>query len=190
MGWISDFMGWFKTSTIKAAVIVNNKPEPYNTYDPALSSIPQCGIDLIKSFEKCRLIGYPDQGGVPTDGYGNTFGAKIGVPITQSQADADLIRNLGWAWLAVKKAVKVPLSQNQAGAILSFCYNLGETRFEKDGAALLFMLNSGNYAAIPNKIKQFVYFTRPDGSRRISQGLVNRRKAEALLFIGGDWRQA
>lgn len=184
MGWFSGFTAWLKPPAIKPMII---KPKQVmETVQNVNNDIPQCGVALIKSFEKCILIGYADQGGVPTDGWGNTFGARIGVSITQAQADADLIRNLGWAWLAVKKAVKVPLSQNQASALLSLIFNIGEGAFEK--SSLLIILNSGNYAAIPNKIKQFIWITR-NGQRQVSQGLVNRRKAEAALWCGADWRQ-
>ena len=186
----SDFIAWLKPPAIKPVTLVNNKPEPSNTLDQNLSTIPQCGVELIKSFEKCELVGYAGQEGKATDGWGNTFGAKIGVPITQAQADADLLRNLGWASLAVKKAVKVPLTQNQFGALISFAYNMGETRFDKEAAALLFMLNSGNYSGIPNKLKQFVWVTLPNKTRIISSGLVRRRAAESALWQGSDWRQS
>ncbi len=188
MGFWTDFMAWLKPPAIKPIVIT---PQiPILPIISISSDIPQCGIDLIKSFEKCELVGYADQGGIPTDGWGNTHGAQIGVAITQDKADADLVNNLRWAAAAVKSEAKVPLTQNQFGALLSFAYNLGETRFDKEAISLLFMLNSGNYEGVPNKLKQFVWVRMPDETRKISDGLVRRRRAEALLWTGSDWRRS
>ena len=42
----------------------------------------QAGIDLIKSFEDCRLTAYQDSVGVWTIGYGHTNGVYAGMTIT------------------------------------------------------------------------------------------------------------
>lgn len=186
MGWLSRLFGWW--TPIPAIKPVEIAKKTIIQVQGTGLPIPICGIDLLKKVEDCKLIGYADEGGVPTDGYGNTNGAQIGVAITQEKADADLAKNCEWAWTAVLKHVKVPLTSNQGGALLSFVYNLGETQFAK--SSLLVLLNSGNYQAIPDKIKQFIYYSRKDGGRAVSQGLINRRKAEAALWIGADWRQA
>ena len=47
----------------------------------------QAGIDLIKSFEDCRLTAYQDSVGVWTIGYGHTNGVYAGMTITQAQAE-------------------------------------------------------------------------------------------------------
>ena len=182
MGWFSDFLGLFKPSIVKVApVIVKDEVG-------IIPNIPVCGLNLIKSFENCKLSAYQDQAGIWTIAYGHTQGVKEGDTCAQAQADAWLASDCSNAWAAIQRNVKVPLTQNQSGALLSLTFNIGVGEFEK--SSLLTLLNSGNVSAIPNKIKQFIYFTRPDGSRAISQGLVKRRKAEALLFVGGDWRQA
>ena len=53
--------------------------------------ISQKGIDLIKRFEGCKLYAYRDSVGIPTIGYGHTKGVKMGMSITQKQAD-DFLR--------------------------------------------------------------------------------------------------
>ena len=45
------------------------------------------GLHLTEQFEGCRLTAYPDQGGVPTIGYGHTFGVALGDTCTQEQAE-------------------------------------------------------------------------------------------------------
>lgn len=57
----------------------------------------QAGIDLIKSFESCRLTAYQDSVGVWTIGYGHTSGVYAGMTITQNMFDAlvSLTFNIG-----------------------------------------------------------------------------------------------
>lgn len=163
--------------------------QPDNIVKLPNNSIPQCGIDLINSFEKCEFSAYRDQGGIWTLGWGRTKGVKEGDVCTQAQADAWRREDCAWAWEVIQRNVKVRLTSNQGGSLLSLVYNLGGPRFEKEGAGLLIMLNSGNYDGIPAKIKQFIWVRMPDGVLKVSQGLVVRRKAEAELWIGSDWRQ-
>ena len=49
--------------------------------------IGNSGLQLIKSFEGCRLTAYKCPAGVWTIGYGHTAGVKQGMTITQEQAD-------------------------------------------------------------------------------------------------------
>lgn len=186
-----DFLTWFRSlfgqpiPAVKPPILANiTQPS-----DPFVNRpIPQCGIDLIKSFEGCKLNAYQDGADIWTIGYGHTKDVKEGVTCSLSEADAWLRQDCAWAWAAILRLVKVPLTANQGGSLLSVVFNLGETQFSK--SSLLVMLNSGNYVGIPDKIKQFVYISRKDGGGTMSQGLVNRRNAEAALFIGSDWRQA
>ena len=182
MSWFSDLLSMLRPKIVRATPDIVK-----DTVQSPPSEIPQCGLTLIKSFESCRLTAYADQGGIFTLGWGHVSGVKEGDTCTQAQADAWLASDCSDAWAAIQRSVKVPLTANAAGALLCLTYNIGIGAFEK--SSLLTLLNSGNISGIPAKIKQFVYITRPDGSRTISQGLVNRRKAEALLFTGGDWRQ-
>jgi len=192
MSWLSDFIlkvqDFFRPTVdpVKPMIVKSNQvTENFNV----VSNIPQCGIDLINSFEKCELSAYQDQGGIWTIAWGRTKNVKQGDTCTQAQADAWRQEDLAWVADVIFKYIKVPLTSNQKGGLASLVYNLGQTRFEKEAASLIFMLNSGNYAGVPNKIKQYIWYTRPDGSRAISKGLVNRRQAEASLFIGADWRK-
>ena len=58
-----------------------------------LMNVSQKGIDLIKKHEGCKLFAYRCPAGVVTIGYGHTKGVKMGMAITQKQADSFLIEN-------------------------------------------------------------------------------------------------
>ena len=92
----------------------------------AATALSQKGIDLIKEFEGLRLKAYRDPVGVLTIGYGHTGSdVKVGQVISQTRAEQLLKGDTGWAQDAVRRSVKVPLSQGQFDALTSFTYNLG-----------------------------------------------------------------
>lgn len=134
----------------------------------------------IEQFEGLRLRAYLDGGGVPTIGYGHTRGVKLGMVITQEQADEFLKADLAKAESAVERLVKPPLNDNQFGALVSFVFNLGEGAFQK--STLLRKLNAGKYEAVPSELAKYVY----DEHKRVP-GLVNRRAAEAGLWASGSF---
>lgn len=125
------------------------------------------GINLIKSFESLSLKAYPDPktGGKPyTIGWGMTT-YPSGMPVkltdvcTAAQADTYLKHDISRFEADVKKAVRVPLSQCQFDALVSFFYNLGYSKV-KD-STLLKMLNAGNYTGAAD---QFLRWVSPGSS--------------------------
>lgn len=150
-----------------------------------MRNVNKAGEDLIKQWEGLKLKAYLDTGNVWTIGYGHTTaGGKPavheGMTITKEQADEILRRDLDWAEKAVERLVKVPLSDNQFGALVSFTYNLGEAQVA--GSTLLKKLNKGQYDAVPGELSKWVY----DNGKKV-KGLVNRRAAEAGLWVKGDF---
>lgn len=142
----------------------------------------QAGIDLIHSFESLRLKAYPDPGskdGKPwTNGWGSTGpDIKEGTVWTKEQADARFAKKLAEVEADVSRAVKVPLTQGQFDALVSFTYNLGAGSLRS--STLLKMLNEGYYS---NAGLQLLRWTKNDGVEM--GGLVRRRKAERKLFSG------
>jgi LysM repeat protein len=75
----------------------------------------------------------------------------------------------------VAENVKVPLTQNQFDALVSFAYNIGEGAF-LDSTALR-KINAGDYAGGAEAMK---LFNKSGGE--VIQGLVNRRNDEVRLF--------
>lgn len=139
------------------------------------------GLALIKQWEGCRLTAYKDVAGVLTIGYGSTGPhVRPGMTITQEEADNLLIADLARFERAVEKQVKVPLTDGQFAALVSFAFNVGEGALAK--STLLKKLNAGNYGAVPGELAKWVNA----GGRKL-QGLVNRRAAEAGLWAKGSF---
>lgn len=131
------------------------------------------GIDLIKSFEGCRLTAYRCPAGVWTIGYGHTAGVVPGQVITQSNAIDFLAADLIKYETAVTKNVKLPLNQAQFDALVSFTYNCGAGNFAK-------LIKNRNYAQIADALLLY-----NKGGGKVLAGLTRRRKAERELFLSG-----
>lgn len=135
----------------------------------------------IEAFEGLRLTAYRDGGGVLTIGYGHTGpDLQEGQTITQAEADRLLAGDLARAERAVEAAVRVPLTDTQFGALVSFTFNVGIGALRS--STLLRRLNAGDYAAVPGELAKW---TRVAG--RANRGLVNRRAAEAGLWASGGF---
>lgn len=135
----------------------------------------QKGIDLIKSFEGCRLKAYKCPAGIWTIGYGHTSGVKEGQMITFSMAEQFLKQDLKRFETSVNNLVTVAITQNQFDALVSFCYNLGAMALKS--STLLKKLNNGDYNGAAEEFDRWVY---ANGVKL--QGLVRRRAAEKELF--------
>ena len=143
-------------------------------------NVSQRGIDLIKSFEGCKLTAYPDPGtgGAPwTIGWGTTRGVRQGMTITQDEADLLLAEDVNTFAAAVNRLVKVPLNQNQFDALTSFAYNVGSSNL--GSSTLLRLLNEGDYEGAAGQFGRWV----KGGDGGTLPGLVRRRAAEKALFL-------
>jgi len=145
--------------------------------------ISQEGVNLIKHFEGCRLEAYKCPAGVWTIGYGHTKGVKEGDAIEQEAAEAFLIEDLEAFEQAVARLVKVPITQQQFDALVSFTFNLGAGNLER--STLLEKLNGYQYIEVPEQMMRWV-----KAGGQVLDGLVRRRAAEAALFQNKDWREA
>lgn len=137
------------------------------------------GFALIKSFEGLRLTAYPDPatGAAPwTIGYGATRGVAKGMTITTEQAERRLQNDVARFEPELENLVKVPLSQNQWDALMSFVYNLGLANLAS--STLLKLLNAGDYARAAD---QFPRWNKAGGKEL--PGLTKRRAAEQALFL-------
>ena len=137
----------------------------------------QRGIDLIKRFEGLRLSAYKCPADVWTIGYGTTAGVKEGQIITKERAEELLRDDVKRFEDQVLRLVKVPLTQGQLDALVSFTYNLGAANL--GNSTLLRLLNAGDYKGAAS---QFGRWTKAGGKEL--PGLVKRRAAERSLFEG------
>jgi lysozyme len=145
--------------------------------------ISQEGVNLIKHFEGCRLEAYKCPAGVWTIGYGHTKGVKEGDAIEQEAAEAFLIEDLEAFEQAVARLVKVPITQQQFDALVSFTFNLGAGNLA--ASTLLRKLNNYQYIEVPEQMMRWV-----KAGGQVLDGLIRRRAAEAALFQNKDWREA
>lgn len=160
---------------------VPSKPE--TEFRPARCS--KAGIDLIKSFEGCRLTSYPDPGtgGFPwTIGWGTTriAGAPVTpqMAITQAEADKLFLEDLRPRENEVYNTIgEAPTSQAQFDALVSFHYNTGAIKT----ATLTRKHKAGDYEGAAKEFGKWVNA----GGRRM-KGLVRRRAAEAAMYKGGS----
>jgi lysozyme len=139
----------------------------------------QKGLDLIKSFEGLRLSAYKCPADVWTIGYGTTAGVKPGQSITKERAEELLREDVKRFEAQVLRLVKVPLTQGQHDAMVSFVYNLGAGNLSN--STLLRLLNAGDDAGAA---AQFDRWNKAEG--KVLAGLVRRRAAERALFEGAS----
>ena len=128
------------------------------------------GIDLIKSFEGCRLTAYKCPSGVWTIGYGHTSGVNSGQTITQAQADTYLASDLE-KYEKYVAATGLELNQNQFDALVSFTYNCGNGNLKT-------LIRNRTLSQIADAI---LLYKKSNGV--ILSGLVRRRQAEHDLFV-------
>ena len=140
------------------------------------------GLALIKKFEGLELEAYKCAAGVWTIGYGHTKDVKEGDEWSESHADHMLEVELEEFEGYINDNVTVALSQNQFDALVSWVYNLGPANLK--ASTMLKVLNSGDYEGVPAQIKRW---NKAGG--KVLEGLIRRRKAEALLFVGRDWNE-
>ncbi len=149
------------------------------------------GYETIKNFEGLRLQAYRDVAGVWTIGYGSTryHDGKLVKPgdklASEAQADALFHNTLGQYEGAVNTFVKVPLSQNQFDALVSFTYNEGTGALRE--STLLSKLNEKDYEAAAAGFLAWDKITDPKtGKKIVCDTLVSRRKEESQLFLSAD----
>ena len=156
------------------------------------------GIQLIKSFEGCKLEAYQDAVGIWTIGYGHTgpfeltlhgvneyfSGVVSGIRITQEEAESILKQDLDKFEKGIIPLIHVPLTQNQFNALVSFSFNVGINAFKN--STMRSVLNKKNYDEAANQFKRW----NKAGKKQL-KGLTRRRRSEAYLFVTGhlktDW---
>lgn len=128
-------------------------------------------VSLLQSEGYTSRAVIPIKGDVPTIGFGTTDGVKMGDTITPQAAVSRALSDVSKFEGAIKRCVKVPLTQGEYDAYLSLSYNIGSGAF--CGSTLVRKLNSGDYAGA---CEQVLVWDKA-GGRRV-QGLTARRNRE------------
>lgn len=137
------------------------------------------GIQLIKSFESCRLKAYKLPGEkYYTIGYGHSYDVLITANTvwTQQQADVALANDLLKYERYVEKWVDVPLNDKEFSALVSYTYNRGEGGIKQ---------LSQHSRTIDDYAKNIVVYW--GSATRYKKGLIRRRKKEQELFVSGAY---
>jgi lysozyme len=158
------------------------------------------GLNLIKNYEGLVLYSYDDAKpsnsnrvnvgqkaiGTLTIGWGHTNAAGLpkvypGQTITKAAADTILANDLIPVENQVNSLVKVPLTQNQFDALVSFQYNTGSL----GRSSALKLLNEGKYKEAADALLLYNK-GRVHGKLVVMDGLVKRRNQEKKLFLTPD----
>ena len=135
---------------------------------------------FIEAFEGKFMRTYDDGTGVLTIGYGHTSAAGLpkvvrGQTITAEQCDRVLANDLAAVEVNVSRLIKVPMTQAQFDALVSFDFNTGAL----GRSSIDDKINAGNSTAAMSTLLMYDHA----GGRRM-EGLTRRRQAERLMFTG------
>lgn len=144
-------------------------------------NIGNAGLELIKSFEGCRLSAYKCPSNKWTIGWGRTSGVYEGMVISQAQADQFLFEDVQRFVNAVNQyQARFNFNQNEFDALVSFTYNCG------DGSLANVMSCCNTKQEIAEECKLY----NKSSTGQILAGLVRRREEEYKLFMSGSNDQA
>jgi len=134
------------------------------------------GRALIAQREGNILKAYKDTKGIWTIGVGHTSAAGAptvtpGMTITAAQSDEILARDLADCEKYINDLVKVPLTQNQFDALVSFVFNVGWPTFAK--STILRKLNQKDYKGAAAAFD--LYHKPPE--------ITGRRNSEKAQFL-------
>lgn len=128
--------------------------------------------------------GYKDPVGVVTACYGHTMTATLGKTYTDEECFELLAKDLVPVFNAIKRYVKVPISDEIEAALASFIFNVGIGNFRN--STLLKELNKGNYESACAQLSLWFKATeRSTGKKVILKGLIKRRADERKLCEAG-----
>ena len=139
--------------------------------------INKAGLELLKSFEGCRLTAYRCAAGKLTIGFGSTTEVREGQTITQAQADELLRDDLAFFESHVTRALEgLDYTSNQFSAMVCLAYNIGVSAFLR--SSVLRRFKAGDISAAA---EAFLMWNQAGG--KVLAGLTRRRNAERKLFL-------
>jgi lysozyme len=169
---------------VRAAKRAPDLPKPES---PAPTALSPAGAKFIARFEGFRSALYNDAAGHCTIGFGHLVHhgptndsepKEFTAGITRDRALELLQADAASAASAIRKNVKVPLTQQQFDALVCFAFNVGNGAF--CDSTLLKKLNAREYDAVPAQLDRWV-----KAGGKTLEGLVRRRAAEGALFSRG-----
>ncbi|AEX65840.1 putative lysozyme [Pseudomonas phage Bf7] len=151
----------------------------------AVLSISAAGLGFIQHEEGTVNRAYLDSIGKPTICTGHT-GPEVRLGLVYSDAQcAELLRtDANSAAAAVKRTIKVPLYQYEFDALVSFCFNVGNTNCTT--STMFKLINQGRYDEAGPQLLRWRYAGGKDCSVRANNcyGVYTRRHNEYALWQG------
>ena len=142
-----------------------------------MMKVSEKGLELIRSFEGCRLTAYKCQAGRWTIGYGHTGKEVVeGLQITQARATDFLLLDVNQVLKMLRTELRVPVRQCQLDALVSLGFNIGVDALRRSTLMRLVNRNPDDLN-IQGEFNRWVY-----AKGVVSNGLVRRRAAEAKLY--------
>ena len=139
----------------------------------------QNAVDLIKSFEGCKLEAYQDIKGIWTVGFGTTGpGIVEGLTITQNTANAMLTGHVKEIGLSVTDFIGNGIPQDCFDAVCCLVYNIGTGAFKS--STMLKLIKDHDLKGASGEFIKWDHC----GGKEID-GLKRRREAELALFLRG-----
>jgi len=144
---------------------------------------------FLMRYEAFRATAYNDANGNATKGYGHLLHRgrvnaedRATGPWTEEHARRVLSNDIGNAAVGLELALVADvgrwLSQQHVDALVSWTFNIGVTKARD--STLLRELNSGGFDVVPVELMRWI-----DPGKPHSLGLVNRRRAEAYMWLRG-----
>jgi lysozyme len=141
----------------------------------AVLVLSAAGLASITLHEGKQNKAYLDPVGIVTVCVGHTETAKLGQTYSDNECEVLLTKDTKVAQSAVRRLVKVPLTQTQYDQLVSFTFNVGAGNLAK--STLLRKLNAGQCLGAAN---EFLRWDKAGGKRL--PGLTKRRMDEAQKF--------
>lgn len=136
------------------------------------------GLELIKSFEGCKLTAYFCPAKILTIGFGSTGPhVKPGMTITKDQAE-ELLRSDLRRFEDAVAAAAPKATDNQFSAMVSLAFNIGIGALQR--STVLRRHLAGDHAGAADA---FLMWNKAGG--KVLAGLTRRREAEAALYRKG-----
>jgi len=156
-----------------------------------VNGILDIAVPFIAEYEGFSATPYLDISGYWTIGYGARFladGSQViqdTPPTTRDEALYAIRDKLVATYLPPVLKLGVALTDHQAAALASFCYNVGPAAFRGSNVAEAVQL--GRFPLAADRLLTWNKARDPDTHElRPSQGLINRRRAERALFLTED----
>ena len=136
------------------------------------------GLELIKSFESFSHKVYICPAGYKTIGFGHVVkrDENFKKGISWFEAERILYEDIRSAENATLRLIRVPLTQGQFDALISFTFNLGAAALQR--STLRRKVNREEHDEVPEELLRWVW-----ASGKKLPGLIKRRYAEGMRYM-------